>query len=474
MVDRAIESLSFPDSYNFPKAVNFAKHPNYLKVFEKAKEFAMGQQKSLSTAYTKERLRRFCQDDFNANIWIPSVAVENVLYLPDASDPDKFNRMSSFTLGELVALYGDYRKMSGTTGNPFEPTLTSAALKGITFDKANHPDLAPRKTPYQDYLRYIASGVFPPVGCGGNRTGNTARDDEFEEAGWWGDDMLRSANINDWHFSDGAVGWYTGMHRLALRSAVRAQQDPRYWVLAFHYEANALHSFTDLFAFGHVVTNRGQTSYEILLNNGELRKTPYKWMEGVMRLGGCTRNANGSLSLDAELPEGDEPSKQRNDFIRTDAGVRNVFCVLEKKLHDDFNGSGATVKNLKGDVFTVKGDGGYPALSDADKEVIAEGIRRSVLSLLLAYQANPSDPEIIRPGSGYFSALGYVPVYIVKDANGHFTGQFASYAGFVSDLNGDYFERRVPEDWQDCKIKFMSGQHPWKPRRNQPLCTEWE
>lgn len=474
MVDQALESLAFSPSLNFPKSVRFTRYPNYLKVFEKAKEFAMGKPRSLSTAYTKERLRRFCQDDFNANIWIPPAAIANALFLPVESDPEHFTRAASFTLGELAALYGDYRKSIGNTDNPFELALTSAAIKAISFKRANHPKKAPRKQPYHTYLRYIASGVVPPIGCAANRSGNTARDNEFEEAGWWGDDMLRMANINDWHFSKGAIGWYTGMHRLALRFAALAKKNPRYWILAFHYEANALHSYTDLFAFGHVVTNRGQSTFEVLRKNGELRKGPYLWMESVLRLGGCTRKSNGILQLNSKLPTGQQLPSDRNDFIRTDARLTNIPIAVEKTLHDEFNGKGARVRNLLGDVFQASGDGKYGSLSGSDQEVIANGIRASVQSLFDAFQNNATDEDLVQAGSGYFSALNHLPIYIVEDPDGYFTGRFASYAGFIANLDGGRSGRTLPPNWRDCEIKFMSGQSFRKPRRNQPACTIWE
>src|SRR5207244_2300265 len=117
-----------------------------------------------------------------------------------------------------------------------------------------HCGFRPAPVVASDYLAGIGSGLWPPFGSLGDVTSNTAdtEQDTFE-AGWWGDEMMRIAAINDWHFSSAALAWYIGMHRMALKYVALAVHDPVYWNHALHYEANALHSLTDLFAFGHVV-----------------------------------------------------------------------------------------------------------------------------------------------------------------------------------------------------------------------------
>lgn len=83
-----------------------------------------------------------------------------------------------------------------------------------------------------EYLEAIASGLQPPHGTFANEVSNTASLHEYDEASWWGDHMLRLANVNDWHFGNTAVAWYTGMHRLALLYVKEAIKDPKQWMRA--------------------------------------------------------------------------------------------------------------------------------------------------------------------------------------------------------------------------------------------------
>ena len=64
--------------------------------------------------------------------------------------------------------------------------------------------------------------------------------------------MIELAANNVTHFSGVAVRTYAKWHARALNLA---RDKNRLWE-ALHYEALALHSFTDLFAFGHMNQNR--------------------------------------------------------------------------------------------------------------------------------------------------------------------------------------------------------------------------
>ena len=278
----------------------------------------------------------------------------------------------TFTFGDLMSIYGDYRRTPycDDTGACF---LTHATTNTVTFNQgwdcygalwAGRPDGSdgfplfsdcgwrPDPITTSNYLRRIAAGLWPPYGAAGNTFANTAlEEDDYFEAGWWGDEMMRIAVSNDWHFSDAAVAWYVGMHRLALHYVNLARTDSKYWNHALHYEANALHSLSDLFAFGHVVTNRDETSFGVMSDDGLTGRTTYLWMENVMDQGGAQRDANGRISLTSSLPASRTCTHPRNDFLPSyiaGTGWGN-WARWEHTYHDDFNHSGAVVRNLRGE-----------------------------------------------------------------------------------------------------------------------------
>lgn len=387
----------------------------------------------------------FGQGEYNVKLWIPDVSDAPTTLLRIDGYASARGQARSFTFGELVALYGDYRvapycdgtKCLLTDGNV--DTLRFVA-QGLTSEK-----YCPNTMSLTHYLSYVGSGLIPPFGAAGNATGDTDKSSvDYADAGWWGDEMLRIAMVNEWHFSNAAVAWYIGMHRLALMYADSARQNPGYWVKALHFEANALHSLTDLFAFGHVVTNSDQASYNIVLNSQVENDSLSKWMKSVIALGGGNRDA-GKIVLTSGLPElaiTERPPRNTKQMV-TATRAQSGYKVAEKFYHDSFNEDGARVRNLRGDDFEIYGDGDLAKMKHPRTTLISginvaeAAVTASVQSLFDAADAlakGSSTAAELSKAPDFFAALQYIPVYIVSDHFGYFTGRWTLYADVINTL----------------------------------------
>jgi len=455
----------------------------------------------------------------NLWLWIPpdDFLVTQRLQIPaDDTWPG-----ATFSLGQLVALYGDFRKT--TFCDEGVCYLTNADTETVKFDQGwdwfgfpTNNGWRPDPVNAAVYLQAIGSGLWPPYGSAGNATSNTAGDTDYFEAGWWGDELLRIAAVNDWHFATAALAWYVGMHRLALHYVALAVDNPDYWVAALHYEANALHSFTDLFAFGHVVTHRGPSSWGVVQeeDSGYQNTQTWQWMQHVLVLGGAQRvdyECPGLLSYTCrrveypagaiQLPAITEPAHGRDDFLPTYApGAWANWSLTEKRYHSAFNDAGACVRNLRGDAFRIRGDGHLRSMTDANGDedtslcgaptvpgltVITDGVTLSVQSLFDAYAALAAGETTLdaltAPGSASFAALHTLPLYVISNTEaastslagitfdygaGHFTGRWVNYAGAIQDIAG---AEVLPPDWASCRIPFIDGGHDLPPQ-NQDSC----
>ena len=426
----------------------------------------------------------FAQIYGNKNVWIPPTASLRETTIAVGSVAS--GAPSAFTIGELVSIYGDYRRTVNCVGaNCY---LTDAETPTLTFNRgtdcfATIPPCGWRPNPISmvSYLRYIGSGLWPPYGECGNASGNTANDNEYYDAGWWGDEMLRIAGTNDWHFSSAGVAWYVGMHRLALLEVNAARTDPAHWNHALHDEACALHSLTDLFAFGHVVTNRDRTSYGIMVADGLTGSTTYQWMENVIHMGGGTRDGEGRVRLDSSLPTIVDVASVRNDFLASYVPLSwSSYAVQEKDFHDAYNNTGATVRNLKGDQFTIYGDGLLRQTSASSVAVMVEAVRASLQSLFDACTrlgAGATVAQIGSAGDPYFAALKSIPVFIEGDppftfkhqshcptdplnvlpaqnSGNNFNGQWTLFAQFADQVAGTHV---VPADISGCTMAYEDG-----------------
>lgn len=467
ITDLGVAGVVIPPTVSLPsevinQTVGSTGYRNFLK---DAKNLAVGFDTNNQNDYDKYKpdvqdncyWTSFSQSTYNKKIHIPEVADVPSTELEVATKTA--TSLKAFTLGELSALYGDYRRTTHCTAAG-ECYLTNSDTPTMKFKRGTvmyEEYYCPDNMSADIYLRYIGSGVVPPFGSFGNTVSNTANDDEYYEAAWWGDEMLRIANVNDWHFSNAAVGWYVGAHRLALYYADKARTEPKYWVNALHHEANALHSLVDLFAFGHVVTSRAESSHGIMKNESLDNHASYQWMEQVLALGGGLRANNGKVSLTSSLPALAEVSTPRNDFLPSYRGTWMLWANTEKNLHDDHNSSGAVVKNLLGTTFNAQGDGDLKNLVGVDRQVISDAVKASVQSLFDAYtqlEAGSELSTLAGSGSGLFEALKYLPVYIVSDSTNQFTGKWARYAKAIDELTG---VNALPSNWSDCKAPYLYG-----------------
>ncbi len=482
IVDSSMANLSVPASVTFPNEVSLGSNDvnGYLETLKAAKRLAVGFDSNNPADYDpyKAKVQDNCywygygQLDYNRNIRIPFASEVPDKSLTVASVTG--SATADFTMGELASLYGDYRRTSHCD-NDANCYLTNAAIDNVVFEKGNVSSYyCPNAVSSDSYLKAIGSGVVPPFGSAGNLASNTADHDEYQEAGWWGDEMLRIANVNDWHFANAGVAWYIGMHRQALHYVNKARTNPKYWVKALHHEANALHSLTDLFAFGHVVTNRGKSSYNMVKDAGLNNSSTYSWMESILMQGGAVRNAEGIVSLNTgSLPTITVPSSSRNEFIATYRGQWALWAKAEHDYHNEFNKSGATARNLMGDTFQLYGDGKLVDLSESSKAVIIAATKASVQSLLDAYVAleNGSDLETVgASGSAAFAALKYIPVYIESDGNNYFTGSWTRYAEAVNSVTG---MNKTLNDINNCQIPYLSGADWTWPSTRSGACTSF-
>ena len=496
LTDRAMNDVVVDSSIVFPANTGFVirSKATQRQAYMSAKKLAVGIQTNTPSDY-RDTTQHTQDNAYSVDDDFRQRQYNLVLYIPDTLDlSDRLlqvegrthNDVRTFTLGELVAFYGDYRRTTWCqNGHCY---LLNGNFWTLTFNrgddcKGDWPfegpcGLKPAPVDMAHYMRCIASGLVPPHGDLGNFVSNTADDFEYTEAGWWGDEMMRIANVNDWHFSSAAAAWYVGMHRLAALYVDSARIHPRYWNNVFHYEANALHSLTDLFALGHMVTHRDETSYQIM-NNMELLSDPaYLWQEHVLYQGGATRLAEtseyyaGRVRLSTSLPVVTDRLHYRYDWMPSYSYSWWNFALQERNKHDFFNGAGGTVRNLLGETLEVFGDEKFDVMTAGTRDAISRAVQASVQSLLdgfVALNSNTTLAALTSPGSPLFAALNHVPVFVENDYSDYFDGTWARYADYVDVMAG---KDVVPSNWSDCQMAYMGGSDGY-PTRYNPACDEF-
>lgn len=481
IVDVASSLVRVPASVRLPASVQFRPVPNYPQAVQLAKGLAVADLGKWSVAQDNCFWYGYAQRAGNLKINVPSAqqSPASVLIVPahDAAGSAAVN----FTIGHLAAFYGDYRTVPFCAA-PGSCMLTNADLNQIDFPGNSSAKYCPEPMRAATYLGRVASGLWPPYGSLGNFVSTSAGPTEHGNAAWWGDEMVRIAFVNDWHFSQGAVGWYTGMHRLALLYVDSARHNPDYWVRALHYEANALHSLTDLFAFGHVVTNRDETSHGMAVAHELTARPAYAWMQHVVAMGGGSRNAAGRIALGSDLPALTDRTAVRNAFMASGGSWRDMGTKLpgrahaEHTYHDSFNGSGALVRNLEGNRFQIYGDGNlhHAWPSSTTHNIPVQAARASLQSLFDAYVAleegTATVAELASGGSPYFAALKYIPVYIESDSNDYFTGMWTLYAQQANAITG---VNRELGWWDQCQIPYLSGADWGWPAKRSHSCADF-
>ncbi|MGH8622196.1 MAG: hypothetical protein ACRET3_08675, partial [Burkholderiales bacterium] len=242
---------------------------------------------------------------------------------------------------------------------------------------------------------------------------------------------------------------------------------------ALHYEASALHSLTDLFAFGHVVTNRDESSYGIV-NDAALTQAPaYQWMENAIGVGGGLRATDGVVNLAIPLPAITAGANPRDALLLTYQKGWGRWSLNEHTYHDTFNLSGAQVRNLNGDAFSILGDSMLHRSWGPNQGALfaVDAVRASVQSLFDAYQAlerGATVAQVGRAGSPFYAALKVVPVFIDYDPHKYFWGRWTLYAKFVDQVTG---AGKVPDDWAGCAIPRLNGKSIWWPSVATGACT---
>ncbi len=241
-----------------------------------------------------------------------------------------------FTFGDLVAIYGDY---------------------AVAVGEVNNPDFAKRASRLKTIVR-------------GEGSNDAERDHSIQ----------LSVN-NPTHFSLRAAQAYIRWHRHAL---LIARQKNRLWE-ALHYEALAVHSLTDLFAFGHIHDNRQLT--DRLIN----------WRNRQKVQAGLGVFAAGTAS------------KLMGAYV-------NYF-------HSGYNWKGAMMQNLAGDSWRGFGDKKYRVVDKScgetskigkrkcsdvttarQREIIVHAVSISVLDVLKSAAGTS-----IRVGNDY-KAMCHIPV----------------------------------------------------------------
>ena len=481
IVDRGAAMVEIPESLSWPLAVqaNEKSAEEYVRIFQFAKNFAAGFATNQPSGPrdpgpTQDRCYRpaalWGQAALNDKIWIPEEgeAPKRVLEIRAEVGTEP----AFYTLGELAALYGDYRRTVACAAAD-QCFLTNRTVDKIEFPRPSSlipQSDCPSSLDSREYLRYIASGVAPPFGSVGNNMSNAAGDAEVYKAGWWGDEMMRLANVNDNHFANTAIAWYVGMHSRALRAADRARDNPAYWVQALHYEAGALHSLTDLFTIGHAVTNRDRTSYGAIKSRSLETSVTYDWMERLLALGGGKRDKVGAVKLDGDLPPNpDDRSNGRLDFMKSYLSITWASrAKAEHTYHNEFNNHGATVRNLLGNRFEIYGDGKFRDMALPSREVAYQAVRASLQSLIDFYVCRSDNRSWSECNMTSMKALLFLPVFVERDGRGYFQGQWLRYAEAINRIVG---ARLVPQDWERCEIRYLDGKDWTYPSKPQAACT---
>ena len=197
---------------------------------------------------------------------------------------------------------------------------------------------------------------------------------------------MKLATNNVTHFSLRAAQTYVRWHRKAI---LEARKKNNLW-RALHYEALALHSFTDIFAFGH------------LLDNRQLTDRLYEWAKKDKTVTNLSRKTRGSMATTAGTIMG---------------GYVNFY-------HNAYNWRGAMMKNLAGDSWRGFGDKRYRIVDDSCTEKTHKGKRNCADPIterqrqIIVHATATSIVDVFKAASGKrltvgseYRAMCYLPVH---------------------------------------------------------------
>lgn len=131
------------------------------------------------------------------------------------------------------------------------------------------------------------------------------------------------------------------------------------------------------------------------------------------------------------------------------------------------------MRNLKGERFTIFGDGDFERTSPESRAIIAEAVRASLQSLFDGYVElgrGRTPEQVAAPGSAFFAALRSIPVFVESNPEHYFdppydvdvttgnnyNGRWMIFAQSVDVLAGTNV---VPNGSLDCVMRYEDGEH---------------
>jgi len=349
-----------------------------------------------------------------------------------------------FTFGDLVSLYGDFRRIITCDANvansdcrlmdPPQPLPANYDEQSFTSQRYKAMKDLAQGWNFWDAHRLSSQASAVAITNRGVIEGKNHR-------GAWSDEFYKIAKGNHWHFGPTALKWYVAMHRQAFflmsKAAAAKNADDRQRLIwkALHYEGHALHSLTDLFAPGHVMVDRYETTHKLLSGNKQQNAPFPKWQANIWKT-----TFSGGRPGDRLLkkPVFRAVNKASDNDLNVITGpnsntVRNAR--YESNFHNKFNAAGAEARNLKSGpngprfsspqphsslpgVWRAFGDGNLYTykknrlLNPGQGKWAQAAVEDSIRSLFSGYQAvrQGGDPIKLSMAPALFDALADIPI----------------------------------------------------------------
>ncbi|MBS2022536.1 MAG: hypothetical protein JST92_09010 [Deltaproteobacteria bacterium] len=198
---------------------------------------------------------------------------------------------------------------------------------------------------------------------------------------------MELAYVNETHFAGKAVDAYVAWHQKALDGAAQGGKNGLWSSL--HYEALALHSFTDLYAVGHMMIDRDATMKLLAAAKAE-DKVGYALIDD-----GIKQFFEANIDL----------LKGATDEVKG----KYLLGFYANFYHNGFNYWGAKVSNLNGQTWQAYGD---HRLKDSPQheQIIVTAAAESIDQVLQTAVGKPP------AANNRFMALRYLPVRFTNAA----------------------------------------------------------